>query len=124
MRAYLALAATLAATLVVLQLVGADAYDVLSMVVVGLTAAAWIAAHILRQVRVLRPNPVIDERSLVATRDAVVATLVTLIGLRRLLGLEDEIPGEVATALFVAALLAICLYPVRLLLWYFRGEFD
>lgn len=124
MRAYLALAAVLAATLLVLQAQGTDAYDVLAVLVIGLTAAAWVVAWIMRQVHVRRPNAIINERSLVATRDAVVATLVTLIGLRRLLGLEDEIPGEVATALFVAALLAICLYPVRLLLWYFRGEFD
>lgn len=124
MRAYLALAGVLAATVAALSLVGIAPYDVLSVAVVWLTVAAWVAAVILHKAHTLRPNAVVDERSLVATRDAVVATLVALIGLRRLLGLEQVIPGEVASVIFVAALLAICLYPVRLLLWYYRGDFD
>lgn len=102
--------------------VGVDPYDSLAAVFVLLAVAAWAAALISTHANRLRPNPVAGERAWVAQRDAFVATVVALLGLRRLL--EVPVPAEAVTVGLVVALLAVCLYSVRFLVWYFRGEYE
>lgn len=123
MRLYLGLTAAVAGVtggLAALNL--ANPYDTLSVVSVAGVAATWAAAWVLRGVARYRGTPVSRERSTVANRDAVVATLVGLIGLRRLTGFG--VPSELITAGLVAALLAAGLYGVRWVIWYWRGEFE
>lgn len=124
MRHYALLGASLTAATVVLDRLGvAEAYDTLSVIAIGLCVASWWAWWLWRRAARARPNPIVRERALVAGRDAVVATLVGFVGVRRLLDISG-VPGEAITVVLVAALLAVCIYPLRLLVWYYRGEFE
>jgi hypothetical protein len=122
-RQYAALGLGLALTTGGLAVIGFEMYDVLSVVALGLCALAWWAWWVWRRAAQHRPNPIVRERAVVAGRDAVVASIVGFIGVRRLLDFQG-VPSEAITLLLVAALLAVCLYPLRLLVWYYRGEFE
>lgn len=124
MRVYLVAFGAVALVVVGLLLLGSDLYDSLALVTLFLPVAAWGSVVILWRAWRLRPSPVVYERLIVATRDAAVATLVAVLALRRLLRLEAALPAETAAVLSVVALLAVCVYPIRLLWWYWRGDFD
>jgi hypothetical protein len=120
---FAAVAGALAVLTAALAVLGVEPYDTLSVASLVLLALAWWAWWIWHRAAVRRPNPIARERALVAGRDAVVASLVGAVGVRRLLDIQG-VPSEVITLLLVTALLAICLYPIRLLVWYYRGEFE
>lgn len=93
-------------------------YEALALVVV-----AHVSVLILWRVRRERgPDPLLDERYSVARRDAVITTIVGLLAFRRLT--EVPVPPELITVALLVALLAVPVYGLRYLLWYWRGEFD
>lgn len=100
----------------------AEAYDSLSVIALALMGVAWWAVRVFRHAAKIAPSPIASERADVALRDAVVVSLVGLLAVRRLTGFP--IPPELITAGLLLALFAAGIYAVRLLVWYYRGEFE
>lgn len=97
--------------------------DALAVEALALVAASWAAVLILHRVRRVRgADPLLDERYSVARRDAVITTIVGGLAVRRLT--EVGVPAELITFALLVALLAVPVYGLRYLLWYWRGEFD
>lgn len=100
----------------------ANVYDTLSVVALALMVVAIWNAWVMRQAASARPSPVASERADVAVRDAVVVVLVGALAVRRLTGWP--VPPELITAGLLLVLFSAGIYAVRLLVWYYRGEFE
>ena len=125
--ARLALLLTAAGSLALLGaglVIGGTAYvDLLSWVFVQLPIAAWAAALVLVRAHRLRPDAQnLGERSIVAVRDAIVATIGALLGLNRIVPLGW--PSAVAVSLLGLALLLVTAYSIAWLIQWYQGRWD
>jgi hypothetical protein len=98
--------------------------DALAWEALGLVAAAHLSVLMLWRTRRARGrrDELLEERYSVARRDALITTIVGALAVRRLT--EVPVPAELITIGLLVALLAVPVYALRYLLWFWRGEFD
>jgi hypothetical protein len=102
---------------------GVEEIDVLACELVLLPVAAWAAAGLLFLAHRRQPSARnLGERSLVAVRDAIVATLGAVLGLSRLLSLRLE--GDTAIGIIGVSLLLVTAYPIAWIVQFYRGRWD
>lgn len=122
-RLALGLTAAGASGLVLLALLSGATDTILSIAFLALPAAAWLCAGLLFMAHRREPSAVnLGERSIVAIRDALVATIGAFLGLNRVVPLG--LPTDVAVALLAMALLLVTAYPIAWLVQFFRGRWD
>ena len=104
-------------------LTGAAWPDVLAIAFIALMVAAWLAAALLYWAHLMEPTAVnLGERSIVAIRDALVATIGGALGLNRVLSFGWS--GDLSIALLALGLLIVTAYPVAWLIQFARGRWD